>query len=203
MRECMGKDVEKDLGLLDEHLAASNAPSKLVSMKLETLRKGFNIGHCIYSRETLPGNQGSRLGTQGGSSGKDIQTSSNPKESETQGTYSDVFRWETPGSLLCWGAWEWHGTVHLVAQCRRDRCPSKAKACDPISRSCLPQSTDLDDRVRFTCVVFPATTEKNWGALTRIRVGHWAGGVGTTGPKSNGRAAAQDVAGIVLGSFGV
>mmetsp|Transcript_56711 Transcript_56711/g.159163 ORF Transcript_56711/g.159163 Transcript_56711/m.159163 type:complete len:464 (+) Transcript_56711:127-1518(+) len=58
MRECMGKDVEKDLGLLDEHLAASNAPSKLVSMKLETLRKGFNIGHCIYSRETLPGNQG-------------------------------------------------------------------------------------------------------------------------------------------------
>merc|ERR1719193_2149212 len=54
----MGKDVEKDLMLLYEHLAASNAPSKLVSMKLDALRKGFNIGHCIYSRETMPGNQG-------------------------------------------------------------------------------------------------------------------------------------------------
>merc|ERR1712217_808045 len=42
----------------DEHLQASNAPSKLVSMKLESLRKGFNIGHCIYSREPMPGNQG-------------------------------------------------------------------------------------------------------------------------------------------------
>merc|ERR1719210_958115 len=58
MREAMGKDIEKDLLLLDEHLQASNAPSKLVSMKLESLRKGFNIGHCIYSREPMPGNQG-------------------------------------------------------------------------------------------------------------------------------------------------
>mmetsp|Transcript_10353 Transcript_10353/g.31193 ORF Transcript_10353/g.31193 Transcript_10353/m.31193 type:complete len:383 (-) Transcript_10353:331-1479(-) len=58
MREAMGKDVEKDLFLLDEHLAASNAPSKLISMKLDSLRKGFNIGHCIYSREPMPGNQG-------------------------------------------------------------------------------------------------------------------------------------------------
>mmetsp|Transcript_100270 Transcript_100270/g.323544 ORF Transcript_100270/g.323544 Transcript_100270/m.323544 type:complete len:382 (-) Transcript_100270:17-1162(-) len=58
MREAMGKDVEKDLILLDEHLAASNAPSKLISMKLDSLRKGFNIGHCIYSREPMPGNQG-------------------------------------------------------------------------------------------------------------------------------------------------
>merc|ERR1719476_829218 len=58
MREAMGKDVDKDLFLLDEHLAASNAPSKLVSMKLDALRKGFNIGHCIYSREPMPGNQG-------------------------------------------------------------------------------------------------------------------------------------------------
>merc|ERR1712224_95368 len=58
MREAMGKDVEKDLNLLDEHLAASNKPSALVSMKLEALRKGFNVGHCIYSREApLPGNQ--------------------------------------------------------------------------------------------------------------------------------------------------
>merc|ERR1719476_689504 len=58
MREAMGKDVDKDLFLLDEHLAASNAPSKLVSMKLDALRKGFNIGHCIYSREPMQGFQG-------------------------------------------------------------------------------------------------------------------------------------------------
>merc|ERR1719343_1446043 len=58
MREAMGKDVEKDLMLLDEHLTASNAPSKLVSMKLDSLRKGYGIGHCIYSREPMPGNQG-------------------------------------------------------------------------------------------------------------------------------------------------
>mmetsp|Transcript_2145 Transcript_2145/g.6520 ORF Transcript_2145/g.6520 Transcript_2145/m.6520 type:complete len:388 (-) Transcript_2145:345-1508(-) len=58
MREAMGKDVEKDMFLLDEHLAASNAPSKLISMKLDSLRKGFNIGHCVYSREPMPGNQG-------------------------------------------------------------------------------------------------------------------------------------------------
>mmetsp|Transcript_6486 Transcript_6486/g.15804 ORF Transcript_6486/g.15804 Transcript_6486/m.15804 type:complete len:354 (-) Transcript_6486:38-1099(-) len=58
MREAMGKDVEKDLQLLDEHLSASNKPSALVSMKLDALRKGFSIGHCIYSREApLPGNQ--------------------------------------------------------------------------------------------------------------------------------------------------
>merc|ERR1719356_2294445 len=43
---------------LDEHLAASNAPSKLISMKLDSLRKGFNVGHCIYSREPVQGNQG-------------------------------------------------------------------------------------------------------------------------------------------------
>jgi len=58
MREAMGKDVEKDLYMLDEHLQASNAPSKLISMKLDSLRKGYNIGHCIYSREPVPGNQG-------------------------------------------------------------------------------------------------------------------------------------------------
>jgi len=58
MREAMGKDVEKDLHMLDEHLEASNAPSKLVSMKLDSLRKGYNVGHCVYSRETVPGNQG-------------------------------------------------------------------------------------------------------------------------------------------------
>ncbi|CAK0814768.1 unnamed protein product, partial [Prorocentrum cordatum] len=57
IREAMGKDVDKDLQLLDEHLAASNKPSALISMKLESLRKGFHVGHCIYSRETLAGNQ--------------------------------------------------------------------------------------------------------------------------------------------------
>jgi len=58
MREAMGKDVEKDIQMLDEHLAASNKPSALISMKLDSLRKGFNIGHCIYSREPCLGNQG-------------------------------------------------------------------------------------------------------------------------------------------------
>eukprot|EP00425_Heterocapsa_triquetra_P039175 CAMPEP_0195084012 /NCGR_PEP_ID=MMETSP0448-20130528/24793_1 /TAXON_ID=66468 /ORGANISM="Heterocapsa triquestra, Strain CCMP 448" /LENGTH=71 /DNA_ID=CAMNT_0040117277 /DNA_START=22 /DNA_END=234 /DNA_ORIENTATION=+ len=27
-------------------------------MKLEALRKGYNVGHCIYSREVMVGNQG-------------------------------------------------------------------------------------------------------------------------------------------------
>merc|ERR1719210_2760176 len=58
MREAMGKNIERDIEQLDEHLQASNKPSALVSMKLESLRKGFNIGHCIYSREPMPGNQG-------------------------------------------------------------------------------------------------------------------------------------------------
>merc|ERR1712187_387031 len=35
-----------------------NAPSKLISMKLDSLRKGYNVGHCIYSREPVLGNQG-------------------------------------------------------------------------------------------------------------------------------------------------
>lgn len=58
MREAMGKDCMKDLEMLDDHLAASNAPSKLISMKLETLRKGFNVGHCVYSREVAAGASG-------------------------------------------------------------------------------------------------------------------------------------------------
>lgn len=58
MREGMGKDVEKDLMMLDEHLVASNKPSALISMKLDSLRKGYSVGHCIYSREPVPGNQG-------------------------------------------------------------------------------------------------------------------------------------------------
>merc|ERR1712178_94608 len=53
-----GKDIDKDLMLLDEHLAASNKPSALVSQKLASLRKGFNIGHCIYSQnQIVAGNQ--------------------------------------------------------------------------------------------------------------------------------------------------
>merc|ERR1711918_276366 len=55
IREEMGKDIDKDLMLLDEHLAASNKPSALVSQKLDSLRKGFNIGHCIYTRECIVG----------------------------------------------------------------------------------------------------------------------------------------------------
>lgn len=58
VRESHGKDVTKDLAMLDEHLAASNKPSALISMKLESLRKGYNIGHCIYSREMIAGAQG-------------------------------------------------------------------------------------------------------------------------------------------------
>lgn len=58
MRDAMGKDVEKDIVLLDEHLTASNKPSALISMKLDSLRKGYNIGHCIYSREPVMGNTG-------------------------------------------------------------------------------------------------------------------------------------------------
>jgi len=57
MREAMGKNVEKDLELLAEHLEASNKPSALISMKLGDLRRGLSVGHCIYSREPpLPGN---------------------------------------------------------------------------------------------------------------------------------------------------
>lgn len=58
MREAMGKDIATDLTLLDEHLQASNKPSALVSQKLESLRKGYNIGHSIYSREVCTGNTG-------------------------------------------------------------------------------------------------------------------------------------------------
>lgn len=58
MREAMGKDIATDLVLLDEHLQASNKPSALVSQKLESLRKGYNIGHSIYSREVCTGNTG-------------------------------------------------------------------------------------------------------------------------------------------------
>lgn len=58
MREAMGRDIAQDLALLDEHLQASNKPSALVSQKLESLRKGYNIGHSIYSRELVTGNTG-------------------------------------------------------------------------------------------------------------------------------------------------
>merc|ERR1719231_1564662 len=58
MREAMGKDIERDLALLNEHLAASNKPSALVSQKLKSLREGYPIGHCIYSREVMVGGSG-------------------------------------------------------------------------------------------------------------------------------------------------
>lgn len=57
IREAMGKDAAKDLEQLDEHLQNSNAPSKLVSMKLESMRKGFPVGHCVYAREPTVGVQ--------------------------------------------------------------------------------------------------------------------------------------------------
>lgn len=53
IREAMGKDIDKDLAMLDEHLAASNKPSALVSQRLASLRKGYNIGHCIYSQNQI------------------------------------------------------------------------------------------------------------------------------------------------------
>lgn len=54
MREAMGKNTDKDLEHLSSHLEASNKPSALVSMKLADLRKGLNVGHCIYGRPEAP-----------------------------------------------------------------------------------------------------------------------------------------------------
>merc|ERR1712048_1456916 len=63
IREGMGKDIQNDLSLLDEHLQASNKPSALVSQKLESLRKGYPVGSCIYSPATVVG--GSAPGVEG------------------------------------------------------------------------------------------------------------------------------------------
>eukprot|EP00930_Biecheleria_cincta_P100423 TRINITY_DN92066_c0_g1_i1.p1 TRINITY_DN92066_c0_g1~~TRINITY_DN92066_c0_g1_i1.p1 ORF type:complete len:276 (-),score=41.25 TRINITY_DN92066_c0_g1_i1:155-982(-) len=47
-RSRIGCDLVRDFQELDEHLAASNKPSALVSMKLAELRSGRTIGPCRY-----------------------------------------------------------------------------------------------------------------------------------------------------------
>ncbi|CAK0849672.1 unnamed protein product [Prorocentrum cordatum] len=39
-----------DLKILGAHLENSNAPSKLVSMKLKDIRAGYKLGNCVYAR---------------------------------------------------------------------------------------------------------------------------------------------------------
>mmetsp|Transcript_32101 Transcript_32101/g.90320 ORF Transcript_32101/g.90320 Transcript_32101/m.90320 type:complete len:295 (-) Transcript_32101:110-994(-) len=54
----LGCDLERDVAELSQHLASSNKPSALVSMKLAELRTGQPIGPCKYnsrsSRNRLP-----------------------------------------------------------------------------------------------------------------------------------------------------
>lgn len=47
-RSRLGCDLNRDFEELNEHLAASNKPSALVSMKLADLRAGRSIGPCKY-----------------------------------------------------------------------------------------------------------------------------------------------------------
>merc|ERR1712070_787288 len=46
----LGCDLNVDLEELSQHLAASNKPSALVSMKLAEMRAGKPIGPCRYQR---------------------------------------------------------------------------------------------------------------------------------------------------------
>merc|ERR1711920_109694 len=46
-----GSNIEQDLKILGVHLENSNAPSKLVSMKLKDIRAGYKLGNCVYARE--------------------------------------------------------------------------------------------------------------------------------------------------------
>lgn len=48
-RSRLGCDINRDLADLGDHLAASNKPSALVSMKLADLRAGKPIGPCRYT----------------------------------------------------------------------------------------------------------------------------------------------------------
>eukprot|EP00933_Yihiella_yeosuensis_P048071 TRINITY_DN4408_c0_g1_i4.p1 TRINITY_DN4408_c0_g1~~TRINITY_DN4408_c0_g1_i4.p1 ORF type:complete len:326 (+),score=38.37 TRINITY_DN4408_c0_g1_i4:171-1148(+) len=48
-RSRLGCDLNRDFQDLSEHLAASNKPSALVSMKLAELRSGRTIGPCKYN----------------------------------------------------------------------------------------------------------------------------------------------------------
>lgn len=45
-----GEDVIQDLKILSVHLENSNAPSKLISMRLKDIRAGYKLGHCVYAR---------------------------------------------------------------------------------------------------------------------------------------------------------
>lgn len=50
-------DIDRDLDHLEVHLAHSNAPSKLISMKLKEIRAGCNIGavwHCCGDSKKKP-----------------------------------------------------------------------------------------------------------------------------------------------------
>lgn len=58
----LGCDLEKDCQEMSEHLAASNKPSALVSMKLADLRAGRPIGPCRYKGQApTPGPLALRL----------------------------------------------------------------------------------------------------------------------------------------------
>merc|ERR1711920_520466 len=46
-----GSNIDQDLKILGVHLENSNAPSKLVSMKLKDIRAGYKLGNCVYARE--------------------------------------------------------------------------------------------------------------------------------------------------------
>jgi len=45
-----GTNIEQDLKILGVHLDNSNAPSKLISMKLKDIRAGYKLGNCIFAR---------------------------------------------------------------------------------------------------------------------------------------------------------
>jgi len=45
-----GSNISQDLKILGAHLENSNAPSKLVSMKLKDIRAGYKLGNCVYAR---------------------------------------------------------------------------------------------------------------------------------------------------------
>lgn len=53
-------NIKMDLQVLGIHLQNSNAPSKLVSMRLKDIRSGYALGHCVYMKEELtqPADQG-------------------------------------------------------------------------------------------------------------------------------------------------
>merc|ERR1719188_1009259 len=60
-RARLGCDLTRDFSEFSQHLAASNKPSALVSMKLAELRTGQPIGPCKYNPNDRAGSAGSRL----------------------------------------------------------------------------------------------------------------------------------------------